>query len=147
MLSFLSYPSLLLSYPWCLPHYPSLFFSSASSHVPPVSYLSCMTSISRTSLAPFFSKDLGSSPFISAGAGPSSASDVLRRLVPQLFLLVLVLLPLLPLVLFMMTLFSFLLLMMALIRRVSFPIHRQRQLFCHSGRLFLLRNISLTLTS
>ena len=34
-----------------------------------------MTSISRTSLAPFFPKDLSSSPFISAGAGPSSASD------------------------------------------------------------------------
>ena len=77
-----------------------------------------MTSISRTSLAPFFPKSLWSSPFISAGAGPSYASDFLRRLVPRLFLLVFVLLPLLPLVLFMMTLFSFLLLIMALIRRV-----------------------------
>ena len=34
-----------------------------------------MTSISRTSLALFFPKDLCSSPFISAGAGPSSASE------------------------------------------------------------------------
>ena len=57
------------------PHPPSLFFSSASSLVPPVSYLSSMTSFSRTSLAPFFPKDLCSSPFISTGAGPSSASD------------------------------------------------------------------------
>ena len=53
-----------------------------------------MTSISRTSLAPFFPKGLCSSPFISAGAGPSSTSDVLSRLFPRLFLLVLVLLPL-----------------------------------------------------
>ena len=37
-----------------------------------------MTSIPRTSLAPFFPKDLWSSLFISAGAGPSSAFDVLR---------------------------------------------------------------------
>ena len=82
-----------------------------------------MTSVSRTSLAPFFAKDLCSSPFISAGAGPSSASDFLRQLVPRLFLLPLVLSPLIPLVLFMMTLFSFLLRMMALIRRVlsSYP--------------------------
>ena len=107
--------------PGASPHPPSLFFSSASSLVPPVSYFLSMTSISRTSVAPFFPKDLWSSPFISAGAGPSSASDFLRRLVPRLFLLVLVLLPLLPLVLFMMTLFSFLL----------------QRLFCHSVRLFL----------
>ena len=44
-----------------------------------------MTSISRTSLAPFFPKDFLFSPFISAGAGPSFASDFLRRLVPRLF--------------------------------------------------------------
>ena len=92
--------------PGASPHPPSLFFSSAFSLVPPVSYLSFMTSVSRTSLAPFFAKDLCSSPFISAGAGPSSASDFLRQLVPRLFLLVLVLLPLF---LFMMTLFSLLL--------------------------------------
>ena len=103
--------------PGASPDPPSLFFSSPSSLVPPVSYLSCMTSISRTSLAPFFPKELCSSPFISAGASPCS-SDVLRRLVPRLFPLVLALFPLLPLVLFMMTLFSILLLMMALIRRV-----------------------------
>ena len=109
--------------PGASPHPPSLFFSSASSLVPSVSYLSFMTSVSRTSLAPFFTKDLCSSPFISAGAGPSSASDFLRQLVPRLFLLLLVLSPLIPLVLFMMTLFSFLLRMMALIRRVlsSYP--------------------------
>ena len=77
MLSFLLSPSLLSG---ASPDPPSLFFSSASL-VPSVSYLSSMTS-----LALFFPKDLWFSPFISAGAGPSSASDVLCRLVPRLFL-------------------------------------------------------------
>ena len=48
--------------------------SLSSSLVPPVSYWSSLTSISSTFLAPFFPKDLQSSTFVSAGAGPS-ASD------------------------------------------------------------------------
>ena len=124
--------------PGASPHPPSLFFPFASSLVPSVSYLSSMTSISRTSVAAFFPKDLCSSPFISAGAGPSYASDFLRRLLPRIFLLVLVLLPLLPLVLFMMALFSILSLMMDLIGGggggCCVPIHRQRRLIL---RLFL----------
>ena len=76
-----------------------------------------MTSIFLTSLAPFFPKDLQSSPFVSAGAGLFSAAGFCVGWFRAFLLLALVLLPLVPLVPFMMTLLSFLVLMVALIQR------------------------------